>query len=71
MDPSRASTRLAEKNGGTFVPIDIKAIQCKALCESLMACSAKLKKHIKIHKILKRKNPMGALDLGQLAKVTS
>jgi hypothetical protein len=45
-----------------------KAIQRKALKESLVACSAQLKKQIKGRKILKRKNPIGALDLGRLAR---
>jgi hypothetical protein len=41
------------------VPMATKAIQRKALKESLVACSAQLKKQIKRRKILKRKNPIG------------
>jgi len=45
-----------------------KAIQRKAIRESLEACSVALKKQIKGRKILKRKNALGALDLGRLAR---
>lgn len=45
-----------------------KAIECKAIRESLEACSAALKKQIKGRGILKRKHALGALDLGRLAR---
>ena len=50
-----------------FVPVAAKAIQRKALRESLAACSASLMKQVTGCKLLKRKNPIGALDLGHLA----
>lgn len=40
----------------------------QGLRESLAACSASLKKQVAGHKLLKRKNPIGALDLGRLAR---
>lgn len=36
--------------------------------ESLLACSAALKKQVTGHKLLKQKNPIEALDLGHLAR---
>ena len=51
-----------------FVDVASKAMQCKALRESLAPCSAALKKHVAERKILKRKHPLGALDLHRLAK---
>lgn len=69
--PSRASVRLATQGDGTFVPMATKAIQRKAIQESLEACSTALKKQIKGRRILKRKNAIGALDLGRLARTAS
>lgn len=43
-------------------------MQRKALRESLVACSAVLKKQIKGRQILNRKDALGALDLGRLAR---
>lgn len=51
-----------------FVPVAAKAIERKALRESLVACSASLKEQVAGRKLLKRKNPIGALDLGRLAR---
>lgn len=65
--PARRRCHLTEKEDGSFVPMATKAIQRKALRESLVACSAALKKQIKGRGILKRKNALGALDLGRLA----
>jgi hypothetical protein len=45
-----------------------KAIQCKALRESLASCSAALKKQVTGRNLLKRKTPLGTLDLGRLAR---
>lgn len=44
------------------------AIRRKALQESLTACSNALRKHVKGRKMMKQKNPLGALDLGRLAQ---
>lgn len=68
MPPKHSSPRLAAMETQEFVPMVDKAIQCKALRESLAACSATLKKQVVGRKLLKRKNPMGALDLGWLAR---
>ncbi|CAN6270193.1 unnamed protein product [Urochloa humidicola] len=65
----RQSTRLAEKEEAEFVDATTKAMQRKAIRESLAACSKDLKHHVKTRKLLKKKNPLGALDLGRLAKV--
>ena len=43
-----------------------KAIQHKAILESLEACSAALKKQIKGRRVLKRKHALGTLDLGRV-----
>ena len=51
-----------------FVLVAAKAIQRKALRESLVACSASLKKQVAGRKLLKRKNPIGALELGHLSR---
>jgi hypothetical protein len=64
----QSSIHLAEKESTVFVPLTTKAIQRKALRESLAACSASLKKQVAGHKLLKRKNPIGALDLRRLAR---
>ncbi|CAO2041471.1 unnamed protein product [Urochloa humidicola] len=64
----RQSTRLAEKEEAEFVDATTKAMQRKAIRESLAACSKDLKHHVKTRKLLKKKNPLGALDLGRLAK---
>ncbi|CAN6276917.1 unnamed protein product [Urochloa humidicola] len=64
----RSSTRLAEKEEPTFVDATTKAMKCKALRESLAACSKTLKRQIKTRQMLKKKTPLGALDLGRLAK---
>jgi hypothetical protein len=45
-----------------------RAVQRKAIRESLAPCSQDLKRQVKGRKLLKRKNPLGALDLGHLAK---
>ena len=51
-----------------FIDFASKAMQHKALRESLAPCSAILKKHVTERKIFKRKHPLGALDLRRLAK---
>jgi hypothetical protein len=66
--PKQSSIRLAEKESTVFVPVTAKAIQLKALHESLAACSASLKKQVAGRKLLKWKNPIGALDLRRLAR---
>lgn len=66
--PTRASTRLAEREDRSFIPMAAKAMQRKTLWESLVACSAVLKKQIKGRRILERKDALGALDLGRLAR---
>ena len=68
--PPPRSTRLAEKEPAVFVPVASKEIQLKALRESLASCSAALKKQVTGRKLIKRKKPLGALDLGRLAKAT-
>lgn len=65
--PKRSSARLKAKEADGFVPMATKAIQCKALRESLATCSASLK-HVTGRCLLKRKNPIGALDLKRLAR---
>lgn len=50
------------------MPMATRAIQHKALKESLQACSSALKKQIKGRRVFKRKHALGALDLGRLAK---
>ena len=40
LGPQRSNTRLKEKEPEVFVPVATKAIQRKALLESLAACSA-------------------------------
>ncbi|CAN6180743.1 unnamed protein product [Urochloa humidicola] len=66
--PSRNSARIAMNAPSTFVHSSDKAIQRKALRESLLSCSKALQKEVTSRKILKRKNAVGALDLGRLAK---
>jgi hypothetical protein len=45
-----------------------KAIRRKALKESLEACAPALKRQVRDRRLFKRKNPLGALDLGRLAR---
>ena len=66
--PTRNSSRLANLDKGLFVDVTSKAVQRKALRKCLAACSPALQKHVIGRKILKRKNPLGALDLCHLAK---
>ncbi|CAN6339211.1 unnamed protein product [Urochloa humidicola] len=66
--PKRNSSCLADKEPATFVDATSKAMQRKAIRESLAACSADLKRQVQTRKLLKKKNPIGALDLGRLAK---
>ncbi|CAN6350660.1 unnamed protein product [Urochloa humidicola] len=66
--PKRSSSRLADKEPATFVDSTSRAMQRKALQESLGGCSADLKRQVRTRKLLKKKNPIGALDLGRLAK---
>lgn len=66
--PQRSSTRLATKESQTFVPVASRAIHLKALRESLASYSANLKRQVIGHKLIKHKKPLGALDLGCLAK---
>ena len=53
---------------GRFVDATSKVVQCKALREGLAACSIPLQKLVSGRKLLKRKHPLGALDLRRLAK---
>ena len=66
--PTRNSSRLANLDKGLFVDVTSKAVQRKALRKCLAACSPALQKHVTGRKILKHKNPLGALDLRRLAK---
>lgn len=66
--PKRASARLAAKEPKVFVAMADKATRRKALRDELTSCSDALKKQIKGRKILKMRNPLGALDLGRLAR---
>lgn len=59
---------MVEKEQAAFVPMASKAIQRKALRESLASCSAALKKQVVGRKLMWRKNPLGALDLSHLAR---
>lgn len=68
MLPWRSNSCLAKKDDGTFIAIEDKAVRCRAIKESLEASLEGVRKHIKGRKILKRKNPLGALDLSHLAK---
>jgi len=45
-----------------------KAVNRKALRESLVLCSSELKAQVSACRILKKKNPLMALDLSRLAK---
>ncbi|KAJ1272950.1 hypothetical protein BS78_06G242300 [Paspalum vaginatum] len=65
---TRNSSRLAAKEPEEFVDMTSRAVHLKALRENLQACSKPLQKHVKTCKLTKRKNPLGALDLGRLAK---
>jgi hypothetical protein len=47
-----------------------KAMKHEALHESLAACSEDVQKIVNQRKLLKKKHPIGALDLGRLAKAT-
>lgn len=67
--PKHTSARLAKKEQAKFIPMASRAIQRKVLKESLATCSAALKKQVIGRKLLGCKNPLGALDLGRLAKV--
>lgn len=69
--PEHSSFQLAEKELEVFVPVASKTMQCKAMRESLEDCSESLRKHVKGWRFLKRKNPLGALDLGHLARVAN
>lgn len=69
--PTRASTRLAKKQPPGFVAIAAKATHLKAMRHNLASCSSALKKQVKGRKLLKRGNPLGALDLKRLAKATN
>lgn len=50
------------------MPVASKVIHLKALCKSLASCSASLKRQVVGRKLIKCKKPLGALDLGRLAK---
>jgi hypothetical protein len=66
--PQRASPRLAAADSGAFVNMTTKAIACKALRECLAPCLEELKKQVAQRHVLKKKNPLKALDLSHLAK---
>ncbi|XP_066316803.1 uncharacterized protein [Miscanthus floridulus] len=66
--PQRASSRLAARESGSFVDMTTKAVNRKALRESLVLCSSELKAQVSACRILKKKNPLMALDLSRLAK---
>lgn len=55
-------------NNGAFVDMTTKAVSCKALRECLLPCSEDLKRQVAKQRLLKRKNPLKALDLDRLAK---
>ncbi|CAN6227584.1 unnamed protein product [Urochloa humidicola] len=65
---SRNSSRIAAQAPDHFVDSTSRAMQRKALRESLANCSQALKKQVSSRRILKRKNPIGAKDLRRLAK---
>lgn len=48
-----------------------KAIRRKAVKECLESYSNDVHKHVKGHRLLRRKNPLGALDLGRLGKAVA
>jgi len=66
--PSRASARIAAADMGSFIDMTTKAIARKALRECLAPCSEELKKQVVQRRLLKKKNPLKALDLTRLAK---
>jgi hypothetical protein len=66
--PQRASSRLAARDAGIFIDSTARAVGRKALRESLASCSDDLKQQVRTRRILKRKNPLVALDLSRLAK---
>ncbi|CAN6330814.1 unnamed protein product [Urochloa humidicola] len=66
--PRRASSRLAAKEAATYTTVAGMAMERKALREGLANCSKDLQRQVYKRKILKKKNPLGALDLGRLAK---
>lgn len=66
--PQRASTRITARDTGAFVDSTARAVNRKAIRESLASCSDDLKKQVSSRRLLKRKNPLAALDLSRLAK---
>lgn len=66
----RHSTRLAAKEKGKYVDMTDKAVQLKALHNSLQACSTDLQKHVRRRGILSRTKLSVALHaLRKLARV--
>lgn len=66
--PQCASSWLAAHDSGDFVDMTTKSVTRKALRESLVSCSDELKEHVVARRVLKKKNPLKALDLSQLTK---
>ncbi|CAN6165254.1 unnamed protein product [Urochloa humidicola] len=62
------SPRIAAQSPAHFIDSTSKAMQRKALRECLANCSQAMKKQVATCRILKRKHPIGALDLRRLAK---
>jgi hypothetical protein len=66
--PTRASTKQAAIGPANYVDMTARAVQRRALRDNLATCSEELKRQVSTRKFLKRKTPLGALDLGRLAK---
>lgn len=65
----RKSARLAAKDKGKFVDMTDRAIQQRALKDSLQTCSAGLQKHVQRHGLLSRtKLPIALNDIRKLAR---
>jgi hypothetical protein len=67
MVPQRSHVCVTKKEEEVFVPVADKAIQHKALRESLATYSASHNKQVLDRNLLKHKNPIKALDQGCLA----
>ncbi|XP_004980169.1 uncharacterized protein LOC101786549 [Setaria italica] len=63
--PKRASARLAAKEPALFVDATSREVQRKALRDGLMGCSKELQRQVTSRKSLKKKKPLGPLDLGR------
>lgn len=66
--PTKDSARQAAIGPANYIDMTAWAILRRALRDNLATCSDKLKRQVSTRKLLKPKTPLGALDLGHLAK---